>query len=114
MPIDEELDDKSTATDSTELLTDYACSVDFYAMQEEDDGLTMNGLEVTYTDTPSTARESNVISQEDAPSQRTRSKAQALLSAVEISGSCPSASQAATRRYPLPFLADFAGAVIDN
>ena len=84
------------------------------APPEEDDGLRMTGLEVTYPsqkDRPV----GNIVSQdEDGPSQRTRSKTNALLAAIELSGSCLSAKQAAARAYPLQFLADFAGAVVDD
>ena len=52
--------------------------------------------------------------EEDSPSQRTRSRTSALLAAIEMSGSCPSAKQASARSYPLQFLADFAGAVLDD
>ena len=56
----------------------------------------------------------NTISQDDSLSQNTRSKTQALLSAVEMSGSCPFARQSASRAFPLQFLEDFAAAVIDD
>ena len=36
-----------------------------------------------------------------------------LLTAVDISGSCPTARQAASRNFPLEFLTDFAGSVLD-
>ena len=36
-----------------------------------------------------------------------------LLTAVDISGSCPSARQAASRKFPLEFLTDFTGSVLD-
>ena len=60
------------------------------------------------------AQSPRVISQEDSSSQCTRSKTQALLSAIEMSDSCPSARQAASRTFLLQFLADFAAAVIDD
>ena len=79
----------------------------------DDDGLQMNGLQVTYPATKE-APSPRVISQEDSPLQCTRSKTQALLSAIEMSDSCPIARQAASRTFPLQFLADFAAAVIDD
>ena len=36
------------------------------------------------------------------------------MSAINVLGSCPKAEQSASRSYPLKFLADFAGAVLDN
>ena len=56
------------------------------------------------------------VIEDDAPNFRvTRSsKRAALLAAVEISGSCPSPQQAASRRYPLSFMCDFAGSVMDT
>ena len=42
------------------------------------------------------------------------SKRRKLLSAVDVSGSCPTARQAASRKYPLEFLTDFAGSVLDG
>ena len=42
------------------------------------------------------------------------SKWRKLLSAANISGSCPTAQQAASRKYPLEFLTDFSGSVLDS
>ena len=45
--------------------------------------------------------------------QTRRSRREALLAAVEISGNCPTARQTAQRKYPITFLCDFAGSVLD-
>ena len=37
-----------------------------------------------------------------------------MLTAVEISNSCPTAAQAARRKYPITFLCDFTGSVLDK
>ena len=37
-----------------------------------------------------------------------------LLTAVDISGSCPTAQQADTRKFPVSFLVDYAAAVLDG
>ena len=78
-----------------------------------DDGLRMHRLHVTQ---PTTREEPppNAILQDNPPSQRKRSRTQALLSAIELSGSCPSARQAASRTYLLQFLVDYEGTVIDD
>ena len=57
----------------------------------------------------------NVIEDDEPPNFRmTRSRMRhQLMSAVEISGSCPSARQASARTFPMQFLCDFAGAVLD-
>ena len=56
---------------------------------EEDDSLRMTGLEVTYPSQKDRPL-GNIVSQdEDGPSQRTRSKTNVLLEAIELSGSCP-------------------------
>ena len=44
----------------------------------------------------------NII-EDDNPRPRRSSRRQQLLSAVEMSGSCPTARQAASRRFPLEF-----------
>ena len=54
-----------------------------------------------------------MVTQEDGPSQNTRSRNK-LLATVEMSGSYPTASQAARRQYPLKFLTDYVGAVLDQ
>ena len=110
MPEEDEL---SVGTGATDPMTDDKESVVGADILSEDDGLRMDGLQVTY---PATKEKPtpNVMSQDDSPSQNTRSKTQTLLSAIEMSGSCPSARQSASRAYPLKFLADFAAAVIDD
>ena len=50
----------------------------------------------------------------DDPSEKDRSKTQALLSEIEMSCICPLARQAAARAYPSHLLGDFAGTVIDD
>ena len=82
-----------------------------------DDVRTTHDLQMLY---PSRSEKNNapaMISQDDgddAPSRNTRAAARnKLLVAAEISGSCPPARQAASRRYPLQFLVDMAGAVLD-
>ena len=53
--------------------------------------------------------------EEDQPVKRvTRaSRRLKLLTAVDISDSCPTARQAANRKFPLGFLTDFAGLILD-
>ena len=46
------------------------------------------------------------------PRPRRLSRRQQLLSTVEISGSCPTACEAASRQSPLDFLTNFAGSVL--
>ena len=94
-------------------LTDDEESVVGGDILSEDSGLRIDGLQVIY---PSAKEKPtpNMISQDDLPSQNTRSKTQALLSAIEISASCPSARQSALRAFPLQLLADFAAAVIND
>ena len=106
-------DDCSVGTADTEPLTDEEESVVGENQIAYDDGLRMNGLQMTYSATKE-ASSPKVISQDDSPSQYTMSKMQALLSAIDMPDSCPSASQAALRTFPLQFLADFAAAVIDD
>ena len=57
-----------------------------------------------------------IISQDesDAPAYSTRSRSGRLLSAVDVSGSCPSAHQAAQRKFPAAFWTDYAKAVLDE
>ena len=78
---------------------------------------TTHDLQVMY---PSQGDKSNVptmISQDDnddTPSRNTRAVARnKLLVVAEISGSCPTARQVASQRYPLQFLVNMAGAVSD-
>ena len=82
-----------------------------------DDVRTTNDLQVTYPSRSSNSNAPAMISQDDdddAPSRNTRAAARnKLLVAAEISGSCPTPKQAASRRYPLQFLVDLAGAVLD-
>lgn len=58
---------------------------------------------------------SNVIENNESPNFRvTRSRMRRqLMSATEVSNSCPTARQASTRKFPVQFLCDFAGAVLD-
>ena len=110
MPEEDEL---SVGTGATDPLTDDEKYVVGEDILSKDDGLRVDGLQVTY---PATKEKPtpNVIFQDDSPSQNTRSRTQALLSVIEMSDSCPSARQSASRAYPLNFLADFAAAVIDD
>ena len=49
------------------------------------------------------------------PAKNTRyTQREKLLSAVDLSGSCPSAQQCARRRFPMKFLTDYAGTVLDK
>ena len=50
--------------------------------------------------------------EDDDPRPRRSSRRQQLLSTVEMSGSCPTARQAASRQFPLNFLTNFAGFVL--
>ena len=57
------------------------------------------------------------IIEDDAPPnfRRTRkSRREALLAAVEMSGSCPTAEQAAKQKFPITFLCDYAQSVLDS
>ena len=82
---------------------------------EEDilDDLMVHGLEVTYPEQSEKDEAVPVVTQEEGPSQNTSSRNR-LLTSVEMSGSCPTASQAVKRQYPLKFLTDYAGAVLDQ
>ena len=84
------------------------------AATDDDDGLRMTGLQVTYPSNSNNPVTPPQVTQDLTPSQNTQSRTQRLLLATEISGSCPNTQQSSRRRYPLQFLADFAGAVIDN
>ena len=57
-----------------------------------------------------------IISQyDDAPAGNTRaSRRKKLLAAIDVSRSCPTARQTTARSFPMQFLADFAGAVLDD
>ena len=84
-----------------------------------DDEICMPGLQVTYPSNSEDAGQAHpaVVSQDDwGPSQNTRSarRRQRLLTAVEMSSSCPNARQAAARKYPLQFMVDMAAAVLDD
>ena len=74
----------------------------------------MPGLEVTYPSLKDSEINPPTITQEfDGPSQNTRERRrQRLLSAVQESGGCPSAKQAAARKFQLHFLVDLASAVL--
>ena len=110
MPEEDEL---SVGTGATDPLTDNKESVMNGDILSKDNGLQIDGLQVTY---PATKEKStpNTISQDDSPLQNSRSEAQALLSVVKMLGSCPSARQSASRTFPMQILVDFAAAVIDD
>jgi hypothetical protein len=74
-------------------------------------------LEVFYPSNSNMYNGGLVISSkdEDVPSTNTRTaKCKQLLCVSETKGSCTSTRQVASRRYPLQFLADFAGVVLDD
>ena len=100
-------------TSDTEPLTDEEESVVGEDPIADDNGLHMKGLQVTY---PATKEKPSpiVMSKDDSPSQCTVAKTHALLSAIEMSNSCPSARQPALRTFPLQFMLDFAAAVIGD
>ena len=77
------------------------------------DNLMVQGLEVAYPEQSEDEQAVLVVTQEEGPSQNTTSRNR-LLTTVEMSGSCPTANQAAKRQYPLKFLTDYAGAVLDQ
>ena len=57
----------------------------------------------------------NVIEDDQSPAKNTRSiRRDKLLFAVDLSGSCPSAQQCSRRKFPMKFLTDYAGAVLDK
>ena len=58
----------------------------------------------------------HVIEDDEPPNFRiTRaSRRRQLLSAIEVSDSCPTARQTASQKFPIQFLCDFAGAVLDK
>ena len=63
----------------------------------------------------STATRANIIEDDQPPARNTRStRREKLLSAVDLSGSCPSAQQCARRKFPMKFLTDYARAVLDK
>ena len=109
-------DDTATTTDETANSSETDGTL-LNIVPPNEDELHLEGMEVSYPSksddiVPAPA----IISQDDdIPARRTRaSRRQALLSAVDISGACPTAKQAASRRFPLQFLVDFAGAVLDG
>ena len=97
-------------TGATDPLTDNEESVVSEDILGDDDGLRMDGQQVTYPASKERPTP-HIILQGDSPSQNTRSKAQALLAADEMSGSCPSPRQSVSRTFPLQFLAEFAAVV---
>ena len=113
-------DEEFVGTISTPMLTDDKESVvsakdlTHEAPLEEDIGLRMTGLEVTYPSQKDRPACSIVSHDDDGPSQQMRSKTNALLAAIELSGSCPTVRQAAAWAYRLQFLTDFAGAMVDD
>ena len=87
-------------------------------MMDNDNFRTTKELEVYY---PSKDAKTNngspasISKYESTPARNTRASIrQKLLSAINVSGSFPTVEQSASRSYPLKFLADFAGAVLDN
>ena len=107
-------DDEQSTGDALDDDDDASTCQPVRAPTDDDDGLRMTGLHVTYPSNKNNPIAPPQVTQDLPPSQNTRSRTQRLLSATEISGSCPSAQQSSRRRYPLQFLADFAGAVIDD
>ena len=92
-------DELSTGTGATDPLTDDEESVVIGDILSENNGFRMDGLHATC---PVTKKPTpNVMLQDDLPSQNTRSKTQSLLSAIEMSGSCPSARQSTSCSFPL-------------
>ena len=58
--------------------------------------------------------ETQGVTQYDTPYQNTRSRSKLLFSATKASVSFPTVQQYAQRHYPLQFLEEFAGVVIDD
>ena len=58
----------------------------------------------------------HLIENDEPPNflQTRRTRYEKLFAAVDISNNCPTARQAASRKYPLTFLCDFAGSVLDT
>ncbi len=57
----------------------------------------------------------NLIEDNEPPARNTRAtRPQKLLSAVNISGSCPMAQQCTHRRFLLQFLTDYIAAILDK
>lgn len=83
-----------------------------------DNEICMPGLQVVYpsnSEDAGQARPVVIIQDCDDPSHSTRAaQRHRLLTTVEMTSSCPSAKQAAARRYPLQFLVDMAVAVLDD
>ena len=71
--------------------------------------------ETTQIRHPNKINSPNII-EDDQPTQRpTRpSKREKFLTAADVSGSCLTARQAASRRFSLEFLTNFAGSVLDG
>ena len=88
------------------------------ATMMDDGGLhCTNDFEVTYPSQNGSTNNNTpeIISQyDDAPAGSTRSRQEKILAAIDISGSCPTARQSATRAFPMQFLAEFAGAFLDD
>ena len=87
-------------------------------MTDNDDLRTTKELEVYYPSNNATTnnRSPAIIRKDDGtPTSNTRaSRRHKILSAENILGSCPTAKQSELRFNPLQFLADFAGAILDN
>ena len=79
----------------------------------DDDLRTSKSPQITHPTNPNAP---HLIEEDTPPNYRvTRASRRAhLLAAVEMSESCPTARQTASRQYPLKFLTDFAGAVLDE
>ena len=104
--VSKEEDELSVGTGASEPLTDDEESVLGEDALAKNDDLCMAGPQVTY---PASKEEPshNLVSQDNSPSQNTRSKTQTLLSAIEMSFSCPSDRQTAPCAFLMQFLAIF-------
>ena len=85
---------------------------------ENDNLITTKELEVYYSSNGTTTNNGtpSIISKDGITNEsNTRaSRQKKLLSAVDVSDRCPTAKQSALRLYPLQFLEDFTGVVLDN
>ena len=87
-------------------------------VMDNNDLRTTKEIEVYYPSKDATTNNvapESISKDESNPSRNTKtSKRKNILSAKNVSVSCPTAAQSASISYPLKFLADFAGAVLDN
>ena len=87
-------------------------------MMNNDDLRTTKQLEVYYLSNDATANNrapESIRKDENTPANNTRASIQQkLLSARNVSGSCQTAEYLSSRSYPLQFLADSAGVVLEN